>query len=250
MNHDLAVQLYSVRDLTVKDFAGTLKELAKIGFHGVELAGFGNLKTAEEVRKAVDDAQTHVWGMHAPIDQLEKELSRIAEQAELLGKCKVVCPWLPENRRSSADAWKANAESFNTIGAELGNRGIDFAYHNHSFEFQKFDGKYGLDILWETTDPSHVKAELDVYWVQHGGLDPVQYLDQLAGRTLLVHLKDMAGDPEKRFAPVGTGILDFPGIFKAMDRHNVKWGIVEQDNCYETPSLEAMKIAYQNIRGM
>lgn len=250
MNRPLAVQLYSVRDLSAADFPGTMAQLAKIGYSAVELAGFGNLKTAQEVRKACVDAGLKICGTHASLDQLEKEFNRVVEEAILFDRCAVVCPFLSEDRRKDANGWRKTAELFNTIGAELGRHSLDFAYHNHSFEFQKFDGKAGLDILYESTDPAHVKAELDVYWVQHGGADPVAYLDKLATRTRLVHLKDMAGGAERRFAPVGSGILDFPAILAACEKYNVKSEIVEQDNCYETPPLEAMRISFENIRKM
>src|SRR5215217_2216637 len=90
----LSVQLYTVRDLTAKDFAGTMKELAKIGYENVELAGYGNLKTAADAKKALDDAGLKVSGAHAPLDQLEKDVEKVLDETELLGNKNLICPWL------------------------------------------------------------------------------------------------------------------------------------------------------------
>jgi sugar phosphate isomerase/epimerase len=244
----VSLQLYTVRDLTAKDFAGSIKEVAKIGYRNVELAGFGNLKTAAEVKKVLDDNGIKVSGAHAAIDQLEKDLPRILDEAESFNNTHLICPYMPEERRKDAAGWKQVAKILSGIGRSCHDRGIDFAYHNHSFEFQQFDGKYGFDILWENSDPNYLKSELDTYWVQHGGADPVGYINKLQNRVLLLHLKDMAPGPDRKFAPVGTGILDFKGIIAAAEKYGVRNGAVEQDNCYETPPLEAIKISFENLK--
>ena len=244
----LSIQLYTVRDLVAKDFAGTVKQLAGIGYPAVELAGFGNLKTAAEVRKALDDAKVESSGMHASIDLLEKDLSKVLDDAETVGTRNVICPWLPEDRRKDAAGWKKSAKDLNTIGYECHQRGVVFCYHNHSFEFQKFDGKTGLDILFENSEPHLVKSELDVYWVKHGGGDPVEYISKLGERVQLLHLKDMAAGPEKKFAPVGTGILDFKGILDAAKKAQTQYGAVEQDQTYDKTPMEAVKISYENLK--
>jgi sugar phosphate isomerase/epimerase len=244
----ISVQLYTVRDLTASDFAGTLKQIAKIGYTEVELAGYGNLKTAAEAKKALDDAGLTVSGAHAPIDVLETDVERVMDENELLGSKLIICPWMPEDRRKDAAGWKAVARSLNQIGRALHERGIDLAYHNHSFEFQKFEGKTGLDILFENSEPHLVKAEIDVYWVQHGGEDPVARINQLGDRCVALHLKDMAGGDDRKFAEVGTGILDFKAILAAAQKSGVRYGAVEQDDTYGKPPLEAIKVSYENLK--
>src|SRR5215211_5717985 len=98
----ISLQLYTVRDLAAKDFAGTLREVARIGYKAVELAGYGNLKTAKEAKKALDDAGLTVSGAHARLEMLEKELNQVLDDAETLGNGIVICPWLPEDRRKDA----------------------------------------------------------------------------------------------------------------------------------------------------
>jgi sugar phosphate isomerase/epimerase len=264
----IAVQLYTLRELTRTDFAGVAEQVARIGYAGVELAGFGNLQSAEEVRRVLDGLGLVVCGSHAPIDALESDLNRVLDANAALGNRNIVCPYLPEERRRDANGWRGVARSLNRIGGQCRARGFEFAYHNHSFEFQRFTlcdptetaaearpptnsaelEQTGLDLLFSNTDPALVKAELDVYWVQHGGADPVVYLKKLGPRCLLVHLKDMAPGGERKFAPVGSGMLDFGEILKAAREAGVKWGIVEQDTTYDVPPLEAVRQSFENLR--
>ena len=243
-----ALQLYTLRDLTAKDFAGTMKQVADLGYQFVEVAGYGNLKDAQSAKKAIDDAGLKASSAHFAIDLLEKETERVVSEAETLGIDTVVCPFLPEERRKDAKGYEATAKVLEKAGSLLHHHGLLLAYHNHSFEFQKFDGKYGLDILWDNTPPHLMVAEIDVYWVKHGGVDPAEYIDKLGNRVRLLHLKDMGEGPEKRFAPVGTGVIDFKPILAAAERHRVQWGIVEQDRTYETPPLEAIKTSLDNLK--
>ena len=244
----LSVQLYTIRDQTSKDFPAAMKQVAEIGYPSVELAGYGNLKTASEAKKALDDAGLKVAGMHAPIERLEKQIEQVLDDAETVGTTIVVCPFMPEPRRKDADGWKQVARSLNAAGRAAHERGIELAYHNHSFEFQKFDGKTGLDILFDNSDAHLLKAEIDVYWVEHGGEDPAERINKLGQRVIALHLKDMASGEEKRFAEVGTGILDFKSILAAGEKAGVKFGAVEQDNCYGKSTIEAIRTSFENLK--
>ena len=246
----LSVQLYTIRDQTSNDFAAAMNAVAAIGYPSVELAGYGNLKTAKEARKALDDAGLTVAGAHAPIEQLETNVEKVLDDAEIVGTTIIVCPYLPEPRRKDAEGWKQAAKSLNAAGRAAHERGIELAYHNHSFEFQQFDGKTGLDILFDNSDSHLVKAEIDVYWVEHGGEDPAQRINKLGERVIALHLKDMAAGPEKRFAEVGTGILNFKSILAAGEKSRVRFGAVEQDNCYGKSTLEAIRTSFENLKKM
>jgi len=245
----IAVQLYTVRELTAKDFAATMRQVAAIGYKSVEMAGYGNLKTAAEAKKALDDAGLTVAGTHAPIEQLEKDIAKVLDDNDALGSKLIICPWMPEARRKDADGWRAVAKALNQAGRACHEHGIDFAYHNHSFEFQKFDGdKNGLDILFENSEPHLVKAEIDVYWVKHGGEDPVARINKLGDRVVALHLKDMASGDDKKFAEVGAGVLDFKAILDAATKHGVRYGAVEQDSTYGKDPLAAIKTSYENLK--
>ena len=244
----ISVQLYTVRDAAAKDFAGTLKQVAAIGYKSVEMAGYGNLKTAAEARKALDDAGLSVDGMHAPIEKLEAELATVADDAETLGTKLVICPWLGEDRRKDAAGYQAAAKALNTIGRGLHERGIDFAYHNHAFEFKEFEGKKGLDILFENSEPHLVKAEIDVYWVRHGGEDPVERMKKLGDRCVALHLKDMTRGDDKKFAEVGTGFIDFKAVLETAAKIGARYGAVEQDNTYGKDPFGAIRTSLENLK--
>jgi len=243
-----ALQLYTVRELTKADFANAMREVSQIGYTRVELAGYGSLTSAVEAKKALDDADLTVVGAHIGIDRMEKELERVLDEQTILGNTNIICPHLGEPRRKDAAAWKQTAASMNKIAATCKRQGFEFAYHNHSWEFQTFDGVSGFDLLWQNTDPDLVKSELDVYWIQHGGVDPTACIKKMGKRILALHLKDMAAGPERRFAPVGSGLLDFNAMLKAALALGINYYIVEQDATYETPPLQAARTSLDNLR--
>jgi sugar phosphate isomerase/epimerase len=128
--------------------------------------------------------------------------------------------------------------------------GLTFSYHNHSFEFERFGGRTGLAIIYEESDPRYLQAELDTYWVQHGGADPILWINKLAQRMPVIHLKDMAIiDNQQAMAEVGEGNLNWPGILAACQEIGVEWYAVEQDICRRDP-FESLKISYENLRAM
>ena len=245
----LALQMYTVRDQMAADFTGTFKEVAKIGYAGVEIGtGAGNMSGAD-LKKFLEDCGLKLCGVHVPIDALDKDLINVIKYNLALGNKYLVCPWLPEERRNSAAMWQRTARVMASIGAALKGDGLLLCYHNHSFEFQKFDGKYGLDIFYDYCEPELVQAEIDTYWIQHGGEKPAEYIRKYGNRCPLVHLKDMLADEQKTFAEVGSGILDWPAIFKASEAAGAKWYIVEQDRC-QRPPLESVKISFENLKKM
>jgi sugar phosphate isomerase/epimerase len=139
---------------------------------------------------------------------------------------------------------QALAPRLNAIGERCQEHALTFAYHNHNFEFARVDGVYLLDYLLQATDPSLVKSELDVYWVAYAGVDPVQYLQTLADRVVLIHIKDMAAD--RSMTEVGKGILDLRQIRAFAQAHGL-WEIVEQDHP-QIPSLESARISLEYFK--
>jgi sugar phosphate isomerase/epimerase len=240
----IALQTYTVREEMARDFKGTLQKIAEMGYPAVQLSSTGGM-SVQEAKQFLDSLGLKVFGGHFGIDQLEKDLDSVLELARGLGMEYIVVPWMPEELRKDAAGWKSVAQRMNAIGEKVVAAGFTFCYHNHSFEFQRFDGKYGLDIFYENTDPKLVQAELDTYWIQHGGEDPANYIRKYAGRVPLLHLKDMAEDGS--FAEVGYGILDWDAIFKAAEESGVKWMAVEQDVC-KRPPLESAKLSLEFLR--
>jgi sugar phosphate isomerase/epimerase len=244
----IALQMYTLRNETGRDFAGTLREVVRIGYAGVEFAGTGGLSAAE-LRRLLDDLNLRAAGSHTGLEVLEKNPNEALDYNQEIGSEFIVCPYLPENRRQSADDYRSVAALLNQVGAVCKGRGLQLCYHNHDFEFRPFDGRYGLDILLSATDPDLVKAEVDTYWVKKAGVDPVDYLRQYAGRCPLVHLKDMTPDESRTFAEVGEGTMDWPAIFAAAEAGGARWYIVEQDTCRRAP-LESVAISLRNLEKM
>lgn len=246
----ISVQLYTLRDYAAKDMPGLLKRLAAIGYRSVEVAGNGNLKSAKDLRKALDDAGLKVSGQHVGLDQLENDqaLGRALDDTQTLGNSTIIVPWLPPERRTSAADWKQLAGSLSKIAPRVAAAGIGLAYHNHDFEFAAFDNRFALDILLESLTNPHVKIELDVYWVKFAGQDPIAWINKLGPRLTLLHLKDMAAGADRRFAPIGTGTMDFPAIVSAGARIGVQFGVVEQDQTYDLDPLKAVELSLVNLK--
>ncbi len=255
---NLGVQLYTVRDEMKKDFEGTIAKVASIGYKEVEFAGyFGH--TPQQVRAILDkngitSPSCHVdYKLLAP-DQWPAQL----ESAKVIGQPYIVNPWIPEELRKTEDDWKRAAETFNRAGEASKKAGIQFAYHNHWFEFLPVNGKLPYDMLLEMCDPNLVKMELDLCWITVAGADPLQYFDRYPGRFPLVHVKDMKKLPKvtaggsqdfgsslKEMTAVGSGIIDWKRIFAQSDKAGIKYYIVEHDK--PAAPFDSIKASYEYL---
>jgi sugar phosphate isomerase/epimerase len=239
----IALELYTVRDETGRDFSGTLRRVAQIGYAGVEFAGYGGL-TSKEMSALLAETGLRAVATHLGIDALQDPQLDASIRYCLDIDCPIiVLPWLAQDWRTP-EGLQALAPRLNTIGQRCRERGITFGYHNHDFEFARVDGGYLFDYLLQATDPSLVKIELDVYWAAYAGVDPVSYLQALQDRVALIHLKDMAAD--RSMTEVGKGILDMRGICEFAQAHGL-WGVVEHDHP-EIPSLESARISLEYFR--
>lgn len=243
----VALQLYTVRDATEQDFVGTVRQVAEMGYAGVEIAGNTGGMSPTELRSFLDGLGLRIAGSHIGIEALEANLQQVMEDNAALGNPWIVCPWMPEERRRDAAGWRAVAEQMGEIGARVKAAGLQLCYHNHSFEFERFDGETGFDIFYRAADPALVQAEIDTYWVQHGGEDPAATIERFAGRAPLIHLKDMTPGDSPTFTEVGNGILDFEAIFAASEAAGSAWFIVEQDVC-AGPSIESARTSLANLK--
>ena len=242
----IALQLYTVRDETAKDFKGTVRKVAQMGYAGVEFAGTGGL-SAQEMKDLLAETKLKPAGNHVGLGPLETELEQVISFQKAIGNRFVGIPALPGEMRNPSGFRKA-AAAMNRIGAELKKAGLVLYYHNHNFEFDVVQGERGIDILLKETDPDLVKFQCDVYWAYYAGEDPAAFIRAHAGRFPLIHLKDMAitGD-QRTFTEVGEGVLDFQAIFAASEAQGAEWYIVEQDVCAR-PSLESARISLQNLK--
>lgn len=246
-NVPIALQLYTVREEIANDFEGTLREVAKIGYSGVEFAGFGDMP-APDLYRLLQALKLVPVAVHVPIDQLEEAPEPIIEYSLEIETPYLVVPWLPEGRRRDRKKWRSVANLLTEIARDLQDYELKLCYHNHAFEFERFGEEYGFDIFFEKADPTLVLSELDTYWVQYGGEDPAEYIRKLSGRCPLIHLKDMADNKDRSFAEIGAGTMDFDAIFQAAEAGGVEWYIVEQDEC-PGPPLESARKSFENLKG-
>jgi sugar phosphate isomerase/epimerase len=243
----VALQLYTVRDELAKDFVGTIEQVAEIGYKSVELAGTDNL-TAGELKALLDRVDVTAVGPHTSLTQLAQDLDRVLDYFAEVGCPYITCPYMPEEYRPPEE-FSATCELLNRIGEGCRERGFQFCYHNHAFEFETMVGDQMLfDALYDKTDPELVKGEVDIYWVQYAGYNPAEVIARRPERFPLIHLKDMTpGEPT--FAEVGEGILDLPSVFTASESSGAAWYIVEQDRC-QRPSLQSARISFDNLHRM
>ena len=243
----VALQMYTLREETRTDFEGTLRRVARLGYHGVELAGYGGM-AAPALRALLDELRLVAAGSHVRLERLEGALDEELAFAATIGCRDLVCPAVPEGRRESVEDYRRLAALLGQIGRRCRDGGARFSYHNHAFEFTRLPADeptaagttaYALDLLLGWTDPELVKWEPDVYWIARAGEDPVAYLDAYAARCPLVHIKDMADDAERSFAEVGAGTLDLAAICDAAELGGAEWLIVEQDRC-AGPAIESV----------
>ena len=246
----VTLQMYTLRDDSARDFAGTLKTVAEIGYAGVELAGYNGLSVSE-IKRLLDDNNLLVAGMHAGLELLENSFDQVVADSVTLGLEYVIVPYLADNRRQSIDDYKRLANELNSIGDKLKANQLTLCYHNHAFEFEKFGGEvYAYDVLFDQTDPNLVKVEMDAFWVTKAGEDPVAYLRKYKNRVPLIHVKDMTAAPESTFAEVGEGVIDFAPIFEAAEEAGTEYYVVEQDQTFKHAPLESVRISFNNLKKM
>lgn len=245
----VGLQLYTLRDDMKEDFVGVLKKVAEMGYQAVEFAGYGGLE-AKEMKKVLDDLGLKGVSSHVGLPLLRNELDRQIEYSLEIGAKYIVCPSSPKDKLPDPVFFNGLMEEFKKFGAECKKHGLVFGYHNHAFEFQKVDGQYIIDRIYESVDSDLLQAELDLYWVKKGGENPRDYMLKYKGRCPLVHVKDMADDAEGNFAEVGHGVIDYPSIFAVAEEVGVQCYVVEQDKCLNHPPLTSVKMSIDYLKSI
>ena len=236
----LSVQLYSLRERAEKDFLSVLKDVAAMGFKGVEPAGFWNIRPSQ-LKKIVEDLGMKIYSSHSPWCR-GNNIGECMDLADMLGLKTIVCGFGP-NDFKDMDSIKATAEAVSKMQAELERNGFTLFQHNHYWEFERLDGRLKYEIFAELCPK--VKFQIDCFWSTNKGMeDPVAILKQFADRTILLHMKDgickqnaanggmVNGllDMKIDLLPLGTGTLPIKDLIGAMPE-TVEAVIVELDYC-------------------
>lgn len=243
----VAVQVYSVRKDAEADMRDTLQKIKDMGYDGVEFAGLYN-HSAEEVKAMCEEIGLVPVSAHVAIGEFRKDCDKVLNDFATIGCKFIAIPWLGENDRPGGANWDATLADIIEIGKKAKEKGMTLLYHNHDFEFEKIDGKYLLDTLYDTVSSDILQTELDTCWVNVGGENPAEYVKKYAGRAPIVHLKDFYGEKSDNMfeligvnskpvrpsnfelRPVGSGVQDIPAICKASEVAGAKWLVVEQDS--------------------
>jgi len=250
----IGLQLYTLRAELEKDVAGTIQQLAKIGYRDVEIYSLYG-KSAAEFGKILSDNGITASSGHYLLPDVKNNWEKRVEDAKTLKLKYMVNAILMPEERKSFDDYKQLVEVFHKAAETAQQAGIQFCYHNHNFEFTKYGDTTVYEYFLKTLDPKLVKYEMDCFWVTHAGEDPVAYFKKYPGRFPLLHIKDMKDKPATSheldakmglFAPVGRGSIDWKRIFAAAPQGGMEHYYVEQDYC-EVPPLEAVKISYDYL---
>ena len=244
----IGLQLYSVREAAGKDFLGTVRRVADMGYDGIQFAGFFDTP-AKELKIVLDEKGIEPAGAHVSFDALkDNHLSETLEYNSEIGNDLLICPFLPEEVRKTGDDYKKVAEVLSKIGEKCKKQGFTFAYHNHDFEFKTFDGDTGFDLLFSHSDPEFVKVELDCYWATFAGLDPRSIIEKYNERVISLHIKDMKEvNGQKRSIEIGSGVLDIDGLLQVGNQFGVKWFVVEQEQ-FDGDPMESSKVNINHLK--
>lgn len=222
----LAIQLWSVRNEANADFKAAVKELKKMGYEGVEIAGIDSLSYYEMADILKQEGMTAV-SAHIGLDGLEN--------GEKLNGLKALgLKYIAFNGLGiSPDGLDGTRDYLTRMGKTARDNGIYMLYHNHDYELIGSNGEIPLDTVYNAVDSEYLGAEIDVCWVKYAGIDPAEYVRKYKGRCPIVHLKDYNGKEKENgfsYKSVGSGVVDIKGVIEAAKAADTEWLIVEQDD--------------------
>lgn len=252
----IGIQIYSVKDILEQDLRGVLQQLADMGYKEIEsypgsqghyygmepkafaemLSELGLTLVSSHFGSGSSTHNAESWHQATMLSRFDE----LVENAAKTGQKYLTCSWMDQSLRNTPEDLAKTAELFNQVGEKCKQAGMTFAYHNHSFEFDKVGDHVLYDFILENTDPELVKYEMDIYWLVAAGKDPLAYFEKYPNRFPLGHVKDMDKQDSQKNSVIGKGAIDYPTILKAARESGMKHFLVEQET-FVQPSIEAMK---------
>jgi len=239
----IGLQLYSVRNECAKDLPGTLAAVGKMGYQGVEFAGYYG-RTAEELRKMLDQNGLKCCGTHTGLNTLLGDaLQKTIDFNQTLGNQFLNVPYMQlASKQAVIDA----AKQFTELAAAVKSQGMRVGYHSHGGGFKKYAGETIWDIFFSHAGPE-VVMQLDIGNCLGGGGDPYAILRKFPGRTATIHIKEYGGKPG---AVIGEGSVRWKELFELCETiSKTEWYIVEQE-AYAGSPLESVKRCLANMHKM
>src|SRR4029079_11008329 len=233
----LGVQTYTFRRSIGNDPAKTLDTIKAMGFTEVE--GGGGRIAPEDFKKLCDERGISIPSTGADYNQLVKSPDSVVMRAKALGSKYVMCAWIPhDDGVLTLENAKKAVDDFNKAGKFLKDNGLILCYHAHGYEFQPYEDGTLLDYIVKNTNPEYVSFQMDIFWIQFGGGDPVALLKKYGNRWKLMHVKDMRKGINKDLTgltstendvALGTGELDIPAILKEAKKIGIKRYFIEDE---------------------
>lgn len=242
------VQLYTVRAELAKDFMGTLKAVAALGYKEFEF--FGGMYGPEgpaKVKALLASLGVTAPSGHFNLADLKKDVNKVIDTAKTIGHSIVICPFLMPNERKTLDDYKSLCGVLNKSGEACKKAGLTFGYHNHDFEFKELEGQLPYDLMLKECDKNLVKMEMDLGWITHAGKDPLTYFAQYPGRFINVHVKDMDASQKQITMELGRGKVDFKRILAKSKQAGIKHYFIEQDNS-TIGAMESLKVSMEYLK--
>jgi len=251
MGLPIGCQTYPVREALGKDFEGTLKQLAGIGYKTIEMcsppgyerSGYGPLMklSAKEMRQKIHDAGLTCESCHYNFRELKESLSERIAFAKELGLKQMVCSTFSVRPEAGMSDWVKAAQDLNQIGEQVHKAGLQTGFHNHNFEFKEIDGVLVYDKLMSELDSKLVKMQFQVAVISQG-YEAAKFFAKYPGRFISIHLQDWDAATKKSVA-VGKGVVDWPKTFAAAKKAGVK-------NYFVELNLDQMKESYPYLHGL
>jgi sugar phosphate isomerase/epimerase len=252
----VGIQLYTLREVLPNDVKGVIQKVAQAGYKEVETYGY-TAETgywgmdAKAFKSLLDENGLKAPSGHFGLDGYMKsgnleEIKPLIAGATALGMEYFTCPWLDPSLRTKLDDYKTVAARLNEAAKLCKESGLQMAYHNHDFEFQKHGEGTGYEVLLAETGKDMVKFELDLYWVVRSGNDAVALFNEHPGRFVMWHVKDMDKADNTLNTEVGNGTIDFRSIHKHAEKAGLKHLIVEQENFAIDP-FESIKKSFDYV---
>jgi sugar phosphate isomerase/epimerase len=243
MTTPIALQLYTLRDALIEDFAGVIEKVAAMGYVGVERAFFTETMSTAEATEIIRANGLTVASAHAELPLGDEQKSVLETMADAGTDVMIWHGWPRHEDHNTVDGVKRLAQKYNEANRIAQANGLRFGIHNHWWEFELVDNTYPYHILAAEMDES-IFFEVDTYWVQTSGLDPAAVLRELGSRAPFLHIKDGPTTPEGDMVAVGQGEMNFPALFAAAQKP--EWLVVELDRC-ATDMMTAVRESYDYL---
>jgi sugar phosphate isomerase/epimerase len=250
MSMIIGAQGYTIHDFTQtpEDIRESLRKISNIGYTCLQVSGFGPFDAAW-LHEAAMENHLDIAITHTNPDRILHDTDNVAKEHQILGCRHVGIGSMPKSYERNLEGYRAFIRDYTKAARILHKYGLKFHYHNHQFEFERYQGLVAYDVLIAETDPELWGFIPDTYWIQVGGRNPAKQLEMLKGRVQVCHLKDLLiYDGETRMAPVFEGNLDWREILSTCGSIGVEYLMVEQDYTYDIDPFEALRISYDNLK--